>query len=117
MGTRNSELERNVVDSEVPSTLTSDCEMNPDPTISKAIPASLLLVTTAESMTGIGLRTLIVKDLLSEERAELVPEIVTEPVTCGAVYKPLIEIVPTLALPPTIPFTDQIIVASSSPVT
>jgi hypothetical protein len=45
---------------------------------------------------------------LIEEKATLVAVIVWAPVEIGAVYRPLAVIVPTDALPPAFPSTDQV---------
>jgi hypothetical protein len=51
------------------------------------------------------------------ESAELVAVIVWVPVAEGAVYRPLVEIVPTVVLPPNIPSTAHVTAAFEVPVT
>jgi hypothetical protein len=108
--------ERNAVETIVPSTLTDDCDTKPFPSISTITPVLSLLITAAEEITGSGERIDKAIEELSDGKVEIVYEIVTEPAVIGAVYMPPVVMVPTVAFPPAIPFTDQVKLSLWSPV-
>jgi len=92
---------------------TVDCEVKPEPftvSVVSLLPA-LSDVGAMELMLGAGLLTVTVAEALRLVSAVLVAFTVTvlgEGGMAGAVYRPLTSIVPTVALPPAMLFTDQV---------